>query len=64
MLLDAVLDDRDMVWLGAESDKTRYFPTRRSEDRFQPMRARFRAPRGVRLGAAAPRPGARRQARR
>lgn len=36
MLLDAVLDDRDLVWLGTESDKSRYFLTRLAEYRFQP----------------------------
>ena len=36
MLLDAVLDDRDMVWLGTEADKTRYFLTRLAEYRFRP----------------------------
>ena len=36
MLLDAVLDDRDLVWLGTEADKTRYFLTRLAEYRFRP----------------------------
>ena len=36
MLLDAVLDDRDVLWLGTESDKARYFLQRLAEYRVEP----------------------------
>ncbi len=36
MLLDAVLDDRDLLWLGTESDKARYFLQRLAEYRLEP----------------------------
>ena len=36
MLLDAVLDDRDLAWLGTEADKTQYFLQRLAEYRLEP----------------------------
>jgi hypothetical protein len=36
MLLDVVLDDRDVLWLGTESDKARYFQERLAQYRMQP----------------------------
>ena len=36
MLLDAVLDDREVLWLGTESDKGRYFLQRLAEYRVEP----------------------------
>ena len=33
MLLDIVLDDRDLLWLGTESDKVRYFEERLAQYR-------------------------------
>ena len=36
MLLDIVLDDRDVLWLGTESDKARYFQERLAQYRITP----------------------------
>jgi hypothetical protein len=36
MLLDIVLDDRDVLWLGTESDKVRYFEERLARYRITP----------------------------
>jgi hypothetical protein len=36
MLLDIVLDDRDVLWLGTESDKVRYFEDRLAQYRMTP----------------------------
>jgi hypothetical protein len=36
MLLDIVLDDRDVLWLGTESDKARYFQERLAQYRMTP----------------------------
>jgi len=36
MLLDIVLDDRDLMWLGTESDKVRYFEERLARYRITP----------------------------
>ena len=36
MLLDIVLDDRDVVWLGTEADKARYFQERIAQYRVAP----------------------------
>ena len=36
MLLDIVLDDRDILWLGTESDKARYFHERLAQYRMTP----------------------------
>lgn len=36
MLLDIVLDDREMLWLGTESDKSRYFEERLAQYRMTP----------------------------
>jgi hypothetical protein len=36
MLLDIVLDDRDVMWLGTESDKVRYFEDRLAQYRITP----------------------------
>ena len=36
MLLDIVLDDRDVLWLGTESDKARYFEERLAQFRLTP----------------------------
>lgn len=36
MLLDAVLDDRDRLWLATEQDKTGYFLQRMAEYRYEP----------------------------
>ena len=36
MLLDIVLDDRDVLWLGTESDKVRYFQERLAQYRLTP----------------------------
>jgi hypothetical protein len=36
MLLDAVLDDRELLWLGTESDKSRYFLAFRPQSCFEP----------------------------
>src|SRR4029077_14781153 len=35
MLLDAVLDDREFMWLGTEADKSRYFFLRLAEYRVE-----------------------------
>jgi hypothetical protein len=42
MLLDIVLDDRDVLWLGTESDKVRYFEERLAQYRITPRRASCR----------------------
>ena len=36
ILVDAVLDDRDVLWLGTESDKARCFLQRLAEYRLEP----------------------------
>ena len=35
MLLDAVLDDGEFMWLATEADKSRYFLLRLAEYRFE-----------------------------